>query len=151
MNPDGTGATQLTFNTAFDFLPDWQPRPSRDTVGVFRPSTGLWLPRKTNTAGPPDITLGFGKQGDIAFNFGQAGDLPVVGDWDGPNDPPNSGVNDPAQGLSRTGQPQAFTTTCSDPDGWHDISTIDFMIRRSEGQGNGVPLVLWVQFDEGPT
>jgi hypothetical protein len=49
------------------------------------------------------------------------------------------------------GQTQDFTTTCSDPDGWHDISTIDFKIAKSNpaGNGNGVPIALWVQFDEG--
>src|SRR5207248_8890526 len=82
------------------------------------------------------------------FNFGQAGDIPIAGDWNGVNSPPNSGVNDPSSGSSRVGQTQTFTTTCSDPDGWHDISTIDFKIAKSDGQGNGVPLALWVQFDE---
>ena len=46
------------------------------------------------------------------------------------------------------GQTQVFTTTCSDPDGWHDISTIDFKIAKSDGQGNGIPIALWVQFNE---
>jgi hypothetical protein len=44
---------------------------------------------------------------------------------------------------------QTFVTTCSDPNGWHDISTIDFKIARSDGNGNGVSVPLWVQFDEG--
>jgi hypothetical protein len=82
------------------------------------------------------------------FPFGAAGDVPLSGDWDGANSPPNSGVNDPATGSGITGQQQTFTTTCSDPDGWHDISFIDFKLARSDGNGNGIPLALWVQFDE---
>ncbi|HEY3028278.1 MAG TPA: SBBP repeat-containing protein [Pyrinomonadaceae bacterium] len=88
---------------------------------------------------------------DLSVSFGQAGDIPIAGDWDGkpPTDnPPNSGVNDPSDGSSQVGQTQTFTTTCSDPDGWHDIATIDFKIAKSDGNGNDVPLALWVQFDE---
>jgi hypothetical protein len=62
--------------------------------------------------------------------------------------PPNIGVNDPGEGSSHVGQLQQFVTTCSDPDGWHDISTIDFILSRGKGLGKGEPLVLWVQFDE---
>ena len=54
----------------------------------------------------------------------------------------------PSDGSSAVGQTQIFTTTCSDNDGWHDISTIDFKIARSDGTGNGVPIALWAQFDE---
>lgn len=61
---------------------------------------------------------------------------------------PNIGVNDPSQGSSRVGQLQQFLTTCSDPDGWHDISTIDFTITRGRGRGASEHLILWVQFDE---
>jgi len=85
---------------------------------------------------------------EIQFNFGTNGDLPVAGDWDGHNTPPNSGVNNPADGSSRAGQTQVFTTTCSDPDGWHDIATIDFKIARSNGNGQGVSIAIWAQFDE---
>lgn len=45
-----------------------------DTIGVYRPSTGQWLLRNTNTTGAPNITVTFG---------GEPGDLPVVGDWNG--------------------------------------------------------------------
>ena len=42
-----------------------------DTPGVFR--HGRWFLRNSNTTG----------DGEIMFSFGLAGDLPVVGDWDG--------------------------------------------------------------------
>jgi beta-propeller repeat-containing protein len=99
-----------------------------DTIGVFRPSTGQFFLRNSNTTGGADITVAVGQPGDIpvtgdwdgdgvddagvfrpstgqfllrqprtiliagrpttivttiTVNFGQAGDLPVVGDWDG--------------------------------------------------------------------
>lgn len=47
------------------------PKAGTDTPGVFR--NGLWLLRDTNSPGPADLS----------FGFGQAGDVPVVGDWDG--------------------------------------------------------------------
>jgi len=113
-----------------------------DRVGVFRPSGNtMFLANK------------FQNVADIVFAFGQAGDLPIAGDWNGRPDPftsPNSGINDPSTGGIGPGQIQTFVTTCSDPDGWHDIATIDFKIAKSEpnGNGNGVPIALWVQFNE---
>ena len=108
-----------------------------DTVGVFRPAANTFF-----------LADKFQNVADIVFVFGQSGDLPVAGVWI--NQPPNSGVNDPSSGSSGVGQTQTFTTTCSDPDGWHDIATIDFKIARSDpnGNGNGVPIALWVQFNE---
>src|SRR5207302_497004 len=73
MDTNGANQTRLTNNTADDFVPNWQPLVPVSTVGVFRPSTGQWLLRNSNTSGAPDITLSFGQQGD----------LPVTGDWDG--------------------------------------------------------------------
>lgn len=113
-----------------------------NSLGVFSPSLGtMFITDKNATLLAQD---------EIQFNFGLSGDIPVAGDWDGKpaNTSPNSGVNDPAEGSSRAGQVQTFTTTCSDPDGWHDIHTIDFKVARSLGAGGGVPIALWVQFDE---
>jgi hypothetical protein len=48
-----------------------------DTPGVFRPSTGQWLlanGANTNNSSPPVA---------ITFNFGQTGDTPLAGDWNG--------------------------------------------------------------------
>jgi len=105
------------------------------TGGVFRPSANTFF-----------LANKFQNVADIVFAFGQSGDLPVAGVWT--NQPPNSGVNDPSSGSSGVGQTQTFITACSDPDGWHDIATIDFKIAKSDGNGNGMPIALWVQFNE---
>jgi len=42
-----------------------------DTVGLFRPSTGMFYLKNTHTEGPADIE----------FAFGANGDIPVAGDW----------------------------------------------------------------------
>ena len=44
-----------------------------DTTGVFRPSNGLLFLKNTNTAGFADLSI----------NYGNTGDFPVTGDWDG--------------------------------------------------------------------
>ena len=111
-----------------------------DTIGIHRLTFATFSLSNSNTS-----LVG---QAELQFNFGQAGDLPVAGDWNGGNTAPDSGVNDPSSGSSAVGQTQIFTTTCSDPDGWHNISTIDFKIAKSLGPGNGVAISLWVQFDE---
>ncbi|GAB4555888.1 MAG: hypothetical protein OHK0023_27650 [Anaerolineae bacterium] len=47
--------------------------PAAETIGLWRPSNGLWAFRLTNTSGVADR----------ATFHGQPGDLPVTGDWDG--------------------------------------------------------------------
>ena len=49
------------------------PTVIKDTVGVFRPTNGLLYLKNDNTPG----------FADVAINYGLAGDVPVVGDWDG--------------------------------------------------------------------
>lgn len=51
------------------FPPD--AKAGTDTPGVFR--AGTWLLRNSSSEGPADLE----------FEFGEAGDVPVVGDWDG--------------------------------------------------------------------
>ncbi len=48
------------------------------SIGVFRPGTGQWI-LDLNNNGIWDGSSG----GDAAYNFGDNGDLPVVGDWNG--------------------------------------------------------------------
>jgi hypothetical protein len=48
------------------------PRARTSSVGVFRPAN-RWLLRTAAAAGDPDIN----------FQFGEAGDVPLIGDWDG--------------------------------------------------------------------
>jgi hypothetical protein len=112
-----------------------------DNPGVFRGSANTFFLNVNN------VNL---DNFNFISSFTAPGDIPIAGDWDGKpgNTPPNSGVNNPSEGSSAVGQTQVFTTTCSDPDGWHDISTIDFKIARSKVNGQGVPIALWAQFDE---
>lgn len=50
-----------------------------DRIGVFRPSTGQWV---LDLNGDRQMSRGCAKDRCIT-SFGQPGDLPVVGDWDG--------------------------------------------------------------------
>jgi hypothetical protein len=72
--PTTTGAFQTSFNggSADGFVAKIGTT-FNDTIGVFRPSTNQFLFRNSNTAGAPDITT----------TFGQPGDQPIVGDWNG--------------------------------------------------------------------
>ena len=110
-----------------------------DTIGVFRSSNHKFFLRDVNTAAA-----------NLIVDFGATGDTPLSGDWDGlsSNTPPNSGVNEPGAGSSRAGEAQLFTTTCSDPDGWRNIHTIDFKISKANAQGTGERIALWAQFDQ---
>jgi hypothetical protein len=62
--------------------------------------------------------------------------------------PPNPGANSPATGASRPGETVRIVTTCSDPDGWRDIATIDFRVQVGGGRGAGEPQALLAQFDQ---
>jgi Tol biopolymer transport system component len=86
MNADGSNQVQLTDSQLDNSQPAWQPVPKVDTIGVFRPSTGQFLLRNSNTSGPPNVTI----------NFGQSGDQPLAGDWNG------DGLDD--VGVFRNGQ-----------------------------------------------
>jgi hypothetical protein len=147
-NSNSAGAADITvlFGTAPGARPvvgDWNGD-GIDTIGVLLPSNVFG----NTTFGLNNVNANPTGLFDIQAAFGSDGDLPVAGDWDGRNTPPNSGVNNPADGSSSAGNTQVFTTTCSDPDGWHDIATIDFKIARSNGNGQGVPIAIWAQFDE---
>ena len=75
MDVDGNPQVRLTNNFTVDEYPSWQPSGFLiETVGVYRPTTGQWLLRTSNTSGSPNLTFTFG---------GQPGDLPVAGDWNG--------------------------------------------------------------------
>jgi hypothetical protein len=65
---------RLTTSFAVDDYPAWQSGFLIATVGVYRPTTGQWLLRTSNTAGNSNFTFTFG---------GQPGDQPVAGDWNG--------------------------------------------------------------------
>ena len=109
-----------------------------DTIGVFRNSNHKFFLRDDNNGVANRI-----------IDFGATGDTPLAGDWDGLSSsaPPNSGVNKPAEGSSRVDEAQLFVTTCSDPDGWRNIHTIDFRIAKPDEQGS-LQIALWAQFDQ---
>jgi tricorn protease-like protein len=73
MASDGSDEKRLTTSPGIDTAPAWQPVFPAQTIGVYRPSTNQWLLRDSNTAGPANLSV----------NFGQSGDLPLTGDWNG--------------------------------------------------------------------
>ena len=76
MNADGSSPIRLTNNTMEDFLPDWgitaAATNNKTQIGVFRPSNGNRYPDYDKNSFV-----------DKTFHFGSAGDIPVIGDWDG--------------------------------------------------------------------
>jgi len=125
IDPDGSNEIAITHNEKFnDSTPSWQRAILDETTGVYLPSTGVWLLRNSNTSGDADIVVKFG---------GQAGDLPVAGDWDG------DGKTD--LGIFRKGTfirarlaPFAFCILCQNFTVAADIDTIDF------GQDGDIPV-----------
>lgn len=175
-NSNSAGAADITVPAlgppeSLPVVGDWNGD-GVDTIGLLLPSSFLGAPTfgliNVNAAAPFDVLA----------TFGANGDFPISGDWDGKvgNTPPDSGVNNPSEGSNRVGETQVFTTTCSDPDGWHDLSSIDFKIAtsraadrdkgdhddhgrskddwrdredaRSEPDREDPRAVLWVRFDE---
>jgi hypothetical protein len=89
------GAFQQNFNGTNDAFILKITSARSDTIGTFRPASNLFSLRNSNTAGVADLLV----------EFGQAGDLPVAGDWDG-NGVSDVGVFRPSRGqfLLRVGQ-----------------------------------------------
>src|SRR5581483_1051318 len=119
-NPDIT----VNFSGAGDIplTGDWDSN-GQDEVGVFRPSTGQFLLRRSN------CFICLPGMGSIIFlnNFGQAGDLPVVGDWDG------DGID--TVGVFRNG---TFLLTNS-PNINNSSPTVDITVTL--GQAGDIPIV----------
>jgi dipeptidyl aminopeptidase/acylaminoacyl peptidase len=74
MSFNGNLQARLTNNFTIEDYPAWQSGFLISTVGVYRPTTGQWLLRTSNTTGNANLTFTFG---------GQPGDQPVAGDWNG--------------------------------------------------------------------
>lgn len=72
--PTTAGAFDTTFNggTSDAFIAKFDTT-FNDTIGVFTPATNQFQLRNSNSAGPPDLLV----------TFGQSGDQPIVGDWNG--------------------------------------------------------------------
>jgi hypothetical protein len=90
---DGLITTQKAFDTTFNggesdgFVSKFGST-FNDTIGVFRPSQNQFLLRNSNSAGPPDLQI----------TFGQSGDQPLAGDWNG------DGIDEPGVFRPSTGQ-----------------------------------------------
>ncbi len=77
-SPASRSYSNVTTNqTAQNYTPTFFAAPAcKVTTGVFRPSNGALYLKNSNTTGFADIQI----------NYGQGGDYPVVGDWDGDGD-----------------------------------------------------------------
>lgn len=73
MAADGSNEIRITNNTFGDTTPSPQATFEVETFAVFRPALGKWILSTENES--PAITL--------TADFGQPGDLPVSGNWDG--------------------------------------------------------------------
>ncbi len=84
VKPSSPGVTQFNTDAFVTKIESTFP----DTIGVYNPATSQFRLRNSNTPGGIDLTI----------NFGQAGDIPVVGDWNG------DGIKDPGVFRPGTGQ-----------------------------------------------
>ncbi|HEU4387900.1 MAG TPA: SBBP repeat-containing protein, partial [Blastocatellia bacterium] len=117
-NTDGTADITANFGLAGDIpiTGDWDGD-GIDDVGVFRPSAGQFFLRQTTQllvcVPPPCHTVTL--VNTITVTFGQSGDLPVAGDWDG------DGVD--TVGVFRNG---VFLLRESNSAGNPDFTTVNF-------------------------
>ncbi|MEA3213423.1 MAG: hypothetical protein QOE70_6480 [Chthoniobacter sp.] len=72
---DGGGAIHDISTPAADatFTANFQRYIPKSTIGAYRPSIGAFYLKNVNSAGAPDF----------AFIYGNLGDIPLVGDWNG--------------------------------------------------------------------
>ena len=77
-SPANRSYTNVTANQpSQNYTPTFNNAPAcKVTTGVFRPSNGALYLKNTNVTGFADVQI----------NYGQSGDYPVVGDWDGDGD-----------------------------------------------------------------
>jgi photosystem II stability/assembly factor-like uncharacterized protein len=61
---------------------------------------------------------------------------------------PNSGVNTPDAGRSKTGRPTVITTTCAYPDGWTKIHTLAFALGLGQGVNAGAKSAGQLEVDQ---
>jgi Tol biopolymer transport system component len=83
-NTAGRADTTITFGTSGDqpLFGDWNGD-GRDDIGVFRPTAGQFILRFNSVSKTCAICNPFPVVVTLTINFGQNGDLAVVGDWDG--------------------------------------------------------------------
>lgn len=59
-----------------------------------------------------------------------------------------SGLNAPSELSTRSGTQQLVVTTCSDPNGWKHVRTIELKLAQGFGAEDGRPFALWARFDQ---
>jgi hypothetical protein len=111
------GATAWHVFAQLGFNPYYQLQNRNRTIGLYRPSGSIFYLRNSNTTGFPDLSV----------PYGAAGDIPLVGDWDG-------------NGTSTIGLYRPSTSTFylrnSNSIGFPDI-TVSF----GDGPGGDLPIV----------
>jgi hypothetical protein len=137
-NTNSPGAADITVpfgqNGDLPLAGDWDNN-GIDDVGVFRPSAGQFLLRQpgfTLVCNPFCIPQFAVKT--ITINFGQAGDLPIAGDWDG------DGVD--TVGVFRPSNNTFFLTNSNDTNPPIEITTVvgaaEDLPLAGDWDGNGV-------------
>ena len=102
-------------NMSFIITPGSSSHP--DTIGLYRPGISAFYLRNTNTVGFPDLSI----------SYGAAGDMPVVGDWDG------NGTT--TIGLYRAGISTFYLRNTN------STGSPDIIVSFGDGPGGDIPIV----------
>jgi hypothetical protein len=149
MESDGSGHATVVMQGIFDketFIED----PGNPTSPVHTFNVGFWFDSPTteqyvcgNAAAPAATPFNGEQNAGLLAMITTGGPLQQITDA-----PPPYGGNSPKKGSVRVGNAQTFVTTCSHPNGWKNIHTIDFRLTKGKYKGHIKALALWVQLDQ---